>query len=279
MGCQDSATRCQELSRRRPPPSQPLSHPPSPSTITFTAAHLHHRTSMTDCHAPPPPRTPQFHNLELSLFDGKEDLLGWLNRCEQYFHGQRAVEDKVRLASYHLTCAAQQWYHLLERKEPSLSWPRFKNFCHQRFGPALRQNALGELARLSFRTTVEDYQDRFMALLCHVAPLASEQQVQLFTAGLPDRININVELLNPPDLNTTLVTARAYECRSQSLQWGPCQQNRSSHSPHPTLQLREYLFLISQPTQPPPPAVNTEIQTSDTHGDGRASQVRPLLQL
>jgi hypothetical protein len=278
MGCQDSATRRQELPRRRPPPSQPLPHPPSPSTITFTAAHLRHLTSTTDCHVPPLPRTPQFHNLELSLFDNKEDPLGWLNRCEQYFRGQRTVEDKVWLASYHLTCAAQQWYHLLEREEPSLSWPRFKIFCRQRFGPALRQNTLGELARLSFRTTVEDYQDRFMALLCHVAPLASEQQVQLFTAGLPDRININVELLNPPNLNTALATARAYECRSQSLQWGPlpAKQKQPQPTPRPAA---PGTHVLDQSASSTPLAVDTEIQTSDTHGDGRASQARPLLQL
>jgi hypothetical protein len=210
-----------------------INFPPSPSPLpTFSTTPP--RTSTSDYHAPPPPHIPRFHNLELSLFDGKEDPLGWLNRCEQYFRGQRTVEeDKVWLASYHLTGATQQWYHLLEREEPSLSWPRFKNLCHQRFGTPLRQNALGELARLSFRTTVEDYQDRFMALLCHVAPLAPEQQVQLFTAGLPDPIHIDVELLNPPDLNTALATAQAYEHRSQSLPWGhmPAGQRQPRFTP------------------------------------------------
>jgi hypothetical protein len=82
---------------------------------------------------------------------------------------------------------------------------------------------------------VEDYQDRFMELLCHVAPLASEQQVQLFTAGLPDLIRIDVELLNPPDLNTALATSWAYERRSQSLPWGhmPVGQRQPRSTPRP----------------------------------------------
>jgi hypothetical protein len=38
------------------------------------------------------------------MFDGKEDPLQWLNRCEQFFEGQHALEEeKVWLASYHMT--------------------------------------------------------------------------------------------------------------------------------------------------------------------------------
>jgi hypothetical protein len=111
-------------------PIHQINFPPSPSPLpTFSTTPP--RTSTTNCHALPPPHTPRFYNLEMSLFDGKEDPLGWLNRCEQYFRGQRTVEeDKVWLASYHLTGATKQWYNLLEREEPSLSWPRFKNLCH-----------------------------------------------------------------------------------------------------------------------------------------------------
>jgi hypothetical protein len=37
-----------------------------------------------------------YHKLEFHTFDGKEDPLGWLNRCEQFFHGQcMPMADKV----------------------------------------------------------------------------------------------------------------------------------------------------------------------------------------
>jgi hypothetical protein len=48
---------------------------------------------------------------------------------------------------------------MLRRDEPTLHWPRFKALCQQRFGPPLRNNTLGDVARLSFRSTVDDYQD------------------------------------------------------------------------------------------------------------------------
>ena len=157
---------------------------------------------------------PCFHRLEFATFDGKEDPIQWLNRCDQFFDGQRTIEEeKVWLASYHMTGVARTWYGQLQRDAPPLSWSHFKQLC-QRFGPPLRSNPLGELARLPFRTTVDDYQERFWDLLAQTAPLSQEQQVQLFTAGLPDRIKIDVELMAPRDLNQALSLARAYERRS-----------------------------------------------------------------
>ena len=96
---------------------------------------------------------------------------------------------------------AWTWYNQLLRDEPPLSWGRFKQLCQLRFGPPLRSNPLGELARLPFRTTVEDYQEMFWDLLAHTTPLTPEQKVQLFTAGLPERIKIDVELMVPRGLN------------------------------------------------------------------------------
>jgi len=52
---------------------------------------------------------PKYHKLSFPIYEGKEDLLGWLNKCEQFFYGQQMREaDKVWMASYHLTGVAQQ---------------------------------------------------------------------------------------------------------------------------------------------------------------------------
>ena len=58
---------------------------------------------------------PKYHKLVFPTYDGKEDPLGWLNKCEQFFNGhQTRHQDRVWLASYHLTGVAQQWYLVLE---------------------------------------------------------------------------------------------------------------------------------------------------------------------
>jgi hypothetical protein len=80
---------------------------------------------------------PRYYKLSFLTFDGREDPLGWLNRNEQFFRLQRTGKgDKVGLAAFHLTSAAQQWYCMLECDTDILTWPHFKVLCQQRFGLA-----------------------------------------------------------------------------------------------------------------------------------------------
>jgi hypothetical protein len=144
----------------------PVTTHPNPTTpLPIHRLPLPHSPSPLPSFPSPPPEysgapfsqlatsVPRFHRLEFSLFDGKEDPIGWINRCEQFFEGQRTLEEeKVWLASYHMTGVARTWYCQLQRDEPPLSWNSFKQSCQQRFGPPLRSNPLGELARLPFRT-------------------------------------------------------------------------------------------------------------------------------
>ena len=107
---------------------------------------------------------PRFHKLSFSTYDGKEDPLGWLNRCERFFRAQLTREaDKVWLTSFHLTDTAQQWYYVLELDAGVPSWDEFKQLCHQRFGLLLSTNHLADLACLPFTSSVEAYLDAFQA--------------------------------------------------------------------------------------------------------------------
>lgn len=157
---------------------------------------------------------PRFYKLSFPTFDGKEDPLGWLNRCEHFFRSQRTRDsDKIWLASFHMTGIAQQWYYMLERDVGVLTWSDFRDLCHQRFGPAVGTNHLADLARLSFHTNVAAYQEAFQARMAHAGYLTPAQQVQLFTGGLPESIRVDVELQNPADLQRAMALARAYERR------------------------------------------------------------------
>lgn len=77
------------------------------------------------------------------------------------------------------------------------AWDRFKDLCNLRFGPAIRTNRLAELARLPFYSSVQDYQERFNALVCHNPNLLPAQKADLFVGGLPEHIPIDVELKAP----------------------------------------------------------------------------------
>jgi hypothetical protein len=100
---------------------------------------------------------------------------------------------------------------MLECDHGDISWPLFKSLCQQRFGPAIGINHLADLARLPFRRTVSDYQEAFLTKMAHASYLSPEQQVRLFTGGLPDAIRIDVKLQAMQDLQHAMVLARAYE--------------------------------------------------------------------
>lgn len=201
-------------------PITQIQFPHSPSAIppfsTSPSLHLDHPDDRDDTLA-----VPRYHKLSFPTFDGKDDPLGWLNRCEHFFRAQRTRDsDKVWLASFHMNGVAQHWFYMLEREAgdiAAITWPIFRSLCQQRFGPPLGTNHLSELAHLPFRTSVSDYQENFQARMAHAGYLSPAQQVQLFTEGLPEPLRTDVELQAPADLQHAMSLARAFERHSSAL--------------------------------------------------------------
>lgn len=57
-------------------------------------------------HGPPPPGA---QKLGFPKYDGTEDPLGWLHKCELFFHSGRSVH--VWMASFSMEGTAQKWYY------------------------------------------------------------------------------------------------------------------------------------------------------------------------
>lgn len=106
---------------------------------------------------------------------------------------------------------AQLWYHRLERDTGTPSWRHFIELVNTRFGPPLRSNPLGELTALRKHGSVREFSDQFLALLCRTDPLTEQQQIQLFTAGLGQPLQTDVELQAPQSLESAMSLACAYE--------------------------------------------------------------------
>jgi len=68
---------------------------------------------------------------------------------------------------------------------------------------------LAELAQLPFTSTVQDYSERYNAVLCHERDLNACQKAQLYIGGLLEHIKVDVELHHPQDLQSTMYYARA----------------------------------------------------------------------
>ena len=148
---------------------------------------------------------PKFYKLEFPTYDGSVDPLNWLNQCEQFFRGQQTMaSQRTWLASYHMKGAAQTWYYALEQDEGMPHWERFRELCSLRFGPAVQGTRLAELARLPFLSTVQDYSERYNAVLCHARDLSPRQKAELYVGGLPEQIKVHVEMRTTRDLQSAM---------------------------------------------------------------------------
>jgi hypothetical protein len=112
-----------------------------------------------------------------------------------------------------MTGDASQWYTLLERNQDTPSWDEFVKLVNRRFGPPLRGNALGELIQLRRDSSIVDYQTKFLSLLARCEDLMEKRQINIFTAGLRNPPNTDVELKNLATLEDAMALARTYEQR------------------------------------------------------------------
>jgi hypothetical protein len=157
-------------------------------------------------------RPPRFQKLDFPRYDGKTDPMLFINKCESYFRQQRTMtEERVWMALYNLEDAAQLWYIQLQEDEGTPPWGRFKELLHLRFGPPLRSTPLFELAECRHTGTVEEYANRFQALLPRVGRLDEAQRVQLFTGGLLPPLSHAVRIHKPMTLAAAMSLARQVE--------------------------------------------------------------------
>jgi hypothetical protein len=206
------------------PPQQPRGRPTMRTPMGHDAGM--EATAYEGVDARPSPR---FYKLEFATYDGSEDPLNWLNHCEQFFRGQRTpASDRTWLASYHLKGPAQTWYYALEHDEGMPPWDRFAKLCRLRFGPPVRGSRIAELGRLPFLSTVQEYSDRFLALLCRARDISPLQKTELYVGGLLEHLRVDVEMRAPQDLQTAMYLARAFERRATAM---PPPQPRGARPP------------------------------------------------
>lgn len=159
-------------------------------------------------------------------------------------------------------------------------WTEFKDLCIQHFGPPICSNCLGALARLPVHTTVQDYQERFLALLCHAEHSLPSQKAELFTAGLPEHIKVEVELREPQDLQTAMRLARAYECRGRAtVATAPLDSTRP---PRPSIWAPTPVAVKTPTTTttiPAPTVATKAIPMAYANRVGGSPEARPMLQL
>jgi hypothetical protein len=115
------------------------------------------------------------------------------------------------MASYNLEDVAQLWFLQLQEDEGTPPWGRFKELLNLRFGPALRSAPLFELAECRRTGSVEEYSNRFQALLPRAGQLEESQRVRLYTGGLLPPLSHQVRVHTPETLAAAMSLARTLE--------------------------------------------------------------------
>jgi hypothetical protein len=139
-------------------------------------------------------RPPKHWWPEFPRYDGKSDPLIFINKCESFFIQQRVMAaERTWMASYNLQDSAQLWYVHIQETEGTPTWEHFKELLNLRYRPPLRLVPPFELSSCRRTGTVEDYQDRFQALLPRAGRLDEDQRVQLFTGGLLPPLSLQVQ--------------------------------------------------------------------------------------
>ncbi|XP_035823519.1 uncharacterized protein [Zea mays] len=192
---------------------------------------------------PDPP--PQHKKWDFPRFDGTTDPMLFLNKCEAYFRQHRTMaEERVGRASYHMDDIAQLWYTQLQEDEGRPTWGRFKELLNLRFGPPLRSAPMFELAECRRSSTVEEYANRFQALLPRAGRLDEAQRVQLFTGGLLPPLSHAVRIHGPETLVAAMSLAWQVELMESER---PAQQPRAPSRGQPSA----YTPRAALPATPP----------------------------
>lgn len=74
------------------------------------------------------------------------------------------------------------------------TWLEFVDKVQRAFGPPTRSNPLGALMQLHRTDTVEEYKAQFLPLLAHCHTLQEQDHIDLFTGGLRNPLQTDVEL-------------------------------------------------------------------------------------
>jgi hypothetical protein len=82
---------------------------------------------------------------------------------------------------------------------------------NRRFGPKIRNTELAAIKNLRQTSSVDNYEEQFLLLVCRCEGLTEAHQVELFLAGLHKSIRTDVKLMYPVTLEHAMDHARAYE--------------------------------------------------------------------
>ena len=159
-----------------------------------------------------PTRNP-FRDFKIDIppFDG-DRVEDWIFKLEEFFDiAGTPIENRVKVASFHMVGAAYSWYKWLVRNQYTDDWNEFAEALRNRFGTDLYENLREALKELHQTGSVAEYQQQFEALSNKVHGLSESWIVSFFIVGLQDFLKCQLCLARPRSYPEAVALARLHE--------------------------------------------------------------------
>ncbi|KAF7833242.1 Transposon Ty3-G Gag-Pol polyprotein [Senna tora] len=139
---------------------------------------------------------------EIPACDG-EDVEFWVFKIKQFFTAAKVPADqRVILASAHMTGPAYDWYMWMCQNQQIPSWEEFLEALLFRFGATLYDDPRVALKKVEQANSVAEYQAEFESISTKVMGLSEELLVSFFIAGLKNYLKCEVLLAQPRNTMT-----------------------------------------------------------------------------
>ncbi|XP_038701835.1 uncharacterized protein LOC119998561 [Tripterygium wilfordii] len=159
---------------------------------------------------------PKGTRMDFSKFDSS-DPAEWVYCAKRFFElNTTPSELRIRLGSFHLRGEALQWFKWMNRVVGWKDWEHFVQAISTPFGPSQFEDFAEILAKLRQTGSLREYQKEFEKYLNRVDGLPEACLISCFIGGLIDEIRVEVKILQPSTLISTMGLARLIEHKLSS---------------------------------------------------------------
>lgn len=156
--------------------------------------------------------------VEVPRFNGKE-ADDWIFKIKEFFEIYGVpMEQRIKIASFHMEGTAYSWYKWVTRNELVQSWTEFLTALQLRFGTSLYDDPKAALKELKQTATVSEYQSKFEEISTKVTGLGESWLVSFFIAGLNDHLKCDLLLAQPGTYYQAVSLAKLHEQKLLTMQ-------------------------------------------------------------
>nr|GLL44635.1 uncharacterized protein LOC109179602 [Ipomoea trifida] len=165
------------------------------------------------------PSTPRLHTMKLDVpkFSG-EDPHQWIFNIQEYFDFHKVPEDqRLQIAGFSLEREASEWYRWTRRDNLIYGWHDFLEKIQHRFETHHFEDYQANLAKLTQKGSVADFQTEFEKLMNKVTGIQEPLLISFLVSGLKPNLRREMLIAKPQSLLEAFKLAKAFEVRHEEI--------------------------------------------------------------